>query len=168
MEAWGGRVDELKHRRNLLKRETFERSPLQYARSGSLQIPAVKWLNCSGSVVIRVELRSKTENVSSESPGNLLQIDTDVSPSGFYSFAEKLIRFIQRSATHYGSLHKLEDEEQLPLHHAPLWPRLSSQVALGAVMSGLSVLISPQRASIPGGTWTGRVFSTLVTRGGVN
>lgn len=159
MEAWGGGVDELKHMRNLLKRETFE-------RSGSLQIPALKWLDFSWSAINRVKLRSKAENGSSASAESLLQIDMDVSQSGLYSSTEKLIRLIQRIIM--DQPHKLEDEEQFPLHRSPLWRRLGSQLAFGAVVSGLSGLINPKRASIPGGTWRGRVFSTWATRGGVN
>lgn len=44
----------------------------------------------------------------------------------------------------------------------------SAVIALGAVVSGLSGLINPKRASIPGGRWRGRVFSTWAAHGGVN
>lgn len=122
--------------------------------------------NFTWSAMNRVKLRSKAENGSSESAETLASNRYGRLPAWITLFNGKANQI--NSKERYGSPPKLEDEEQFPLHHSPLWRRLGSQLAFGAVVSGLSGLINPKRASIPGGTWRGRVFSTWATRGGVN
>lgn len=88
-----------KHVSNLSWREMFERSPLQRAKSGSLQIPALTLHFISSTVSLTASsCFQKQKIVPQRQQEPAASTTTDVSQPGLCSSTEMLIRLLQKSS----------------------------------------------------------------------